>query len=163
MRPDWLVTPLEQPVRLIRQPRSNEIALCNGLVRRVFRTAPYFATVDLVKMTGATVIRGVKPEAVITLHGQALEVGGLHGQHDYAYLDPAWLHRMASAPDAFRLTGFSTGRPRARYSWQPARDLRETRRQSHDGHATVARDHDFRTHQSRAGAAYDCQPEVACA
>jgi len=69
-------------------------------------------------MTNATLLRGVKPEAVLTLDGRRFEIGGLKGQPDYAYLDPAWLEQMTADPEAFQITGYRTGKPRARYPWK---------------------------------------------
>jgi hypothetical protein len=74
-------------------------------------------------MTGASVIRGVKPEAIIKLDDQLIEVGGLKGQPDYAYLDPSWLEQMTSNPEAFQFTGYSTGEPKARYHWEHKRHV----------------------------------------
>jgi len=71
---DWLVVAVKAPVRLEKHADRKEIVLTNGLVSRTFRTAPNFATIDYTNlMTGATVIRGVKPEAAIELDGQRLD------------------------------------------------------------------------------------------
>ncbi len=119
---DWLVTPVNKPAGLERRLEKKKIVLANSLISRTFRTAPNFATIDYTNlMTGATVIRGVKPEAIIELDGRRFEVGGLKGQPDYAYLDPAWLEGLTSNPEAFQLADFTTGRPKPRYYWQPKR------------------------------------------
>ncbi|KPL12149.1 hypothetical protein AMJ85_01840 [candidate division BRC1 bacterium SM23_51] len=119
---DWLVVAVKAPVRLEKHADRKEIVLTNGLVSRTFRTAPNFATIDYTNlMTGATVIRGVKPEAAIELDGQRLEIGGLKGQPDYGYLDPACVERLTSDPEAFQFTGYSVGKPRACYPWEPKR------------------------------------------
>ena len=47
-------------------------------------------------MTGQALLRGVKPEATVTINGIRYEVGGLVGQPDYAYLLPEWLDQMRS-------------------------------------------------------------------
>lgn len=121
-RPDWLLADQAYPAQVGNLPERHEVVLSNGLVSRTFRTSPNFATVDLTNaMTDATVLRGIKPEAVITLDGTRFEVGGLKGQPDYAYLDPAWLDGLTSAPDAFQFTGYTTGKPEAPYPWHPKR------------------------------------------
>ena len=118
---DWLVVPRDKSVQIKSWPDKNEIILTNGLISRTFRINPNFATIDYTNlMTGASVIRGVKPEAIIKLDGQRIEIGGLKGQPDYAYLDPSWLEQMTSNPEAFQFTGYSTGEPKARYHWEPA-------------------------------------------
>src|SRR5689334_11394235 len=85
---DWLVTPIRQPARIVAQAETREIALENGLARRVFRIAPNFATVGLENLSTQTaLLRGVKPEAILELDGHRYEIGGLKGQPDYAYLN----------------------------------------------------------------------------
>ena len=119
---DWLVVSLDRPVQLKQRPDKNEVVLTNGLISRTFRTVPNFATIDYANlMTGASLIRGVKPEAIIELDGQQVEVGGLKGQPDYAYLDPSWLEEMTSNPEAFQFIDYSTDEPKARYHWQTER------------------------------------------
>lgn len=119
---DWLVTPVKTHATVTEHKDRKEIVLSNGLVSRTFRIAPNFATVDLTNLSsGVGYLRGVKPEAVLELDGRRVEIGGLKGQPDYAYLDPTWLDRMTSSPEAFRFTGYTTGVPEARYSWKPAR------------------------------------------
>ncbi|MCX5672317.1 MAG: alpha-galactosidase [Planctomycetota bacterium] len=119
---DWLVTPVKTSATVTEDAAKGQLVLANGLVRRAFRTKPNFAAVDLTNLsTGASVLRGVKPEAIIELDGKRYEVGGLKGQPDYAYLAPAWLEQMTSSPDAFRFTGYATGKPQPRYEWKPKR------------------------------------------
>jgi len=78
---DWLVTTPALRAGLFRGSVDKEIILDNGLVRRSFRLAPNGATVGFDNlMTGASIIRGVKPEATVTLDGQTFAVGGLTGQ-----------------------------------------------------------------------------------
>jgi hypothetical protein len=119
---DWLVVPGDKSVQIKSCPDKNEIILTNGLISRTFRINPNFATIDYTNlMTGTSVIRGVKPEAIIKLDGQRIEIGGLKGQPDYAYLDPSWLEQMTSNPEAFQFTGYSTGEPKAQHHWEPKR------------------------------------------
>ncbi len=123
---DWLVGPANRPAEIRQCPDKHEVVSSNGLVRRTFRTKPNFATVDYANlMTNATVIRGVKPEAVIVLDGQRFDVGGLKGQPDYAYLDPTWLGSMTADRGAFQFTGLAKGKPKARYPWRPKRHAPE--------------------------------------
>jgi len=119
---DWLVTSLDNPVQLKQRPEKNEIILTNGLISRTFRIQPNFATVDYANlMTSATIIRGIKPEAIIELGGQRFEIGGLKGQPDYAYLDPTWLDQLTSNQEAFQFVSYTTGEPEPRYHWEPKR------------------------------------------
>jgi hypothetical protein len=121
-RTDWLID--ESPYRagLYRGAGENEIVMSNSLVRRVFRISPNGATVGLDNMmTGAAMLRGVKPETKVALDGKEYAVGGLTGQVEYAYLLPEWLGSMKSDPAAFQFAGFETGKPKERFAWKRAR------------------------------------------
>ena len=124
--PDWLVTRVETRATVGERPNVKEIVLVNGLIRRTFRVAPNAATIDYENLsTHVSILRGVKPEAVVVLDGQRFEVGGLKGQPDYAYLDKAWLDEMTGNPDAFQFSGFRAGVPEAPYPWNPKRHAPE--------------------------------------
>lgn len=80
---DWLVQPISAHAQVYRTAEPNEIALSNGLARRTFRIAPNAATVGLRELvSGESILRGVKPEAVVRINGTVFEVGGLKGQPD---------------------------------------------------------------------------------
>lgn len=126
-QPDWLVDDTAWPARVEEHPDTQQVTLTNGLVTRIFTTAPNFATLAFRNdMTGAALLRGVKPEAMLTLNGESVEVGGLKGQPDYAYLDLAWIKDMTASPEAFHFSGYTLGAPEAPYPWTPARHAPET-------------------------------------
>ena len=119
---DWLITDEMKPAQCIERLDQSEIVLTNGLVRRLFRTEPNFATIELSNlMTDTSVLRAVKPEAVLVVNGDRIEVGGLKGQRNLAYLDPAWLPELTNDPASMQFTGYEIGAPQARYPWEPAR------------------------------------------
>ncbi len=122
---DWLVDRVSEPVTVTLSSDANgaaqELILSNGLIRRAFRVAPNAATVELTRLSaGVSVLRGVKPEAVAEINGARVEIGGLKGQPDYAYLDPAWLGDMTTDPSAFQYVGHTVSKPEAPYEWRPA-------------------------------------------
>jgi hypothetical protein len=122
IKTDWLVTPIDDPVELKEYSDKNELVLTNGLISRTFRIKPNFATIFYNNMmTDTSIIRGIKPEAIITLDGQSFEIGGLKGQPDYAYLDPTWLDQLANNSDAFQYIGYCTDMPKPRYHWESKR------------------------------------------
>ena len=83
---DWLVQPFRQLASV--EETDNQLILGNGLIQRTFVTAPNFATVAYTNLiTDSSLLRGIKPEAMLTINGQEFEVGGLKGQPDYVYLD----------------------------------------------------------------------------
>ncbi len=120
--PDWLLDTTPFSAGAYRTKQANEIALDNGLVRRTFRLSPNAATVGLDNLvTGAAVLRAVRPEAAVTIDGIRYDVGGLAGQPNHAFLLPEWLDQMETNPDAFQLSGFSVGKPAARFAWKQLR------------------------------------------
>ena len=117
---DWLVQPFHQPATV--QEKDNQIILGNGLIQRRFVTSPNFATFDYFnQITDSSLLRGIKPEAVLTIDGQELEVGGLKGQPDYAYLDNEWIANLTSDPNAFQFREYQIGKPEAPYPWEHRR------------------------------------------
>ena len=119
---DWLLDGESFRAGAYRTAHANEIALDNGLVRRTFRLAPNGATVGLDNlMTGQAILRGVKPEAAVTLDGVRYDVGGLEGQPNYAYLLPEWLDQLEADPAAFQFVGFEVGKPKERFAWKRVR------------------------------------------
>ena len=126
---DWLVTAGNRPgpyrAGLYRAgtEEAPELVATNGLISRTWRLAPDAATVALDNlMTGESLLRGVKPEATLSLDGEVRSVGGLIGQVEYGYLRREWVDEdMAAEPTAFRLTGFDTGPTLAPFSWEGRR------------------------------------------
>ncbi len=104
---DWLIdpSPFKTEIKLAADGRS--IALANGLIRRTIRIAPDAATVEFRNlMTDETILRAVRPEASLTIDGRRIDVGGLRGQPDQAYLLPAWINTLTAAPDAFHFKAY---------------------------------------------------------
>ena len=119
---DWLIDPSPYRARIDADRQRVELTLTNGLVRRKLRLRPNGATVALDNlMTGAAMLRGVKPEASVEIDGKRYEVGGLQGQPNYAYLDPAWLDRLTAAAGAFRFAGYEIVTLRPRLEWKQVR------------------------------------------
>jgi hypothetical protein len=119
---DWLVTPIARKAGVYRTNHANEIVMSNGLVSRTFRLAPNAATVGLDDLVGGrALLRGVKPEAQVTLNDTAYPIGGLVGQPNYAYLLPEWVEQMKADPAAFRCVKFEVGKAAERFAWKKTR------------------------------------------
>ena len=119
---DWLVQPVHRRAGVYRTDRADEIVLTNGLISRTFRLSPDCATIALDNLvTGEAILRGVKPEAVVEIDGVRCNVGGLRGQPNHAYLDPAWLENMTADVDAFHLVDLEVGPIEERFSWKRVR------------------------------------------
>ena len=121
-REDWLVQKVERRAGVYRDLEGQELILDNGLIRRTIRIEPNGATVGLDNlMTGASLLRSVKPEALVTLDGREFKVGGLVGQPNHAYLRAEWVGELQAEPTAFRLTGLQLKPTEALFGWQRRR------------------------------------------
>ena len=99
---DWLLDASPFKSQVTYQARGKEVVLSNGLLRRVFRLAPNAATVAVDNlMTGESVLRSVRPEAMLTVDDSALAVGGLLGQPVQNYFLHEWLDQMTAGPRDF--------------------------------------------------------------
>ena len=113
---DWLVQPFRQSASVTET--DNRLILGNGLIRRTFVTSPNFATVNYTnQITGSSFLRGIKPEAVLTIDGHQFEVGGLRGQPDYAYLDSDWIADLTSDRNAFQFREYRVDETEIPYPW----------------------------------------------
>ena len=122
---DWLVHRFRQPATVTAD--DGGLVLENGLIQRTFSTAPNFATVGYTNLTTEThLLRGIKPEALLTINGQMYEVGGLKGQPDYAYLDSNWIADLTNPSDAFQFERYEIGEPEASYPWVRRRTTTES-------------------------------------
>lgn len=126
--PDWLVTHVTTPTTAVMSEDGKDLVLSNGLIRRTFRLGPNAATIAYDNlMTGNSILRGVKPEALVEIDGRKFDIGGLLGQVEYAYLRPEWVDSFTADPNAFRFVGYETGKTEARFPWERKRysaDLR---------------------------------------
>jgi len=122
MRTDWLIDAPGRKAACAVSADGSEIALDNGLIRRVFRLKPNAAAIAFDNlMTGQALLRAVKPEAGVELDGVVYAVGGLTGQPDLAFLRPEWLDAMRAEPAAFQLSGYEIGTTAAPFGWKRSR------------------------------------------
>ena len=119
---DWLLKSHDSKAGLYRNTKSNELTLSNGIISRSFRIEPNAATVSFkVLSTQQEHIRAIKPEAVVTINGFTMDVGGLIGQPNLAFLYPDWLNDMTANPLSFQYQGFSLGLAEKRLDWKRVR------------------------------------------
>lgn len=119
---DWLIKKPEEKATLFRNKDKTEIILSNGIISRTFRLSPNAATTSLKVLTNQEEhIRAVKPEAIVSLNGFTLNVGGLVGQPNLAFLYPDWLNSLEADALAFSFIGFETGTPEKRLEWKQVR------------------------------------------
>ena len=104
---DWLVKKVDLPSGIFQGENEKEIMISNGLISRTFRLSPNCATVDFKNLVNdETLLRGVSPEAQLTINGKDYKVGGLDGQVEYGYLKKEWLDQMWSPESSFQLVDF---------------------------------------------------------
>lgn len=118
-RADWLLNDQPFPAGIRAAPNGRELILENGLIRRGLRLQPNAATVSLDHLvTRESLLRSVRPEAVLELDGKRFEVGGLSGQRVHNFILPAWLDELKANPEAFQFQSFRAGTTRARFDWK---------------------------------------------
>ncbi|MEO5716817.1 MAG: LamG domain-containing protein [Luteolibacter sp.] len=122
---DWLIAPPTEPtsiqLRVDENKQSAQVLITNGLVSRTFHiTDNNIGCISLRRIDkDIEFVRAIKPEARICLDGNWLEVGGLTGAPDQAFLTPAWLPLLHSKPDSFRFVGMEITGCVKPYEWQP--------------------------------------------
>jgi hypothetical protein len=116
---DWLVGRTNAKARVVETVKGQEIALDNGLVRRTFRITPNAATVAFDNLTtGESLVRAVRPEAILELDGVRYAVGGLTGQPNHAFLRREWLDTMKADANSFTFEGHTISSVRERFPWK---------------------------------------------
>lgn len=119
---DWLVSKIDEKAGVYRNKDANELILSNGIISRTLRLSPNAATVSL-KILGnqQELVRAVKPEAVVSVDDFAINVGGLTGQPNLAFLYPDWINDLKADPLSFKFSGFQIGEPEKRFDWKQVR------------------------------------------
>lgn len=119
---DWLLDERSDAVaRFTVSDDQSTFMLSNGLVAREFYSGDGFATVSLRHSdSGEEFVRATRPEALVTINGREISVGGLNGQRDMAYLKREWLKEMNSPSGALRLVAVHHGEIEDRISWKRA-------------------------------------------
>lgn len=120
---DWLVArgPLA-PTTLTASPDGRTITLSNGLVSRSFVTSPCFTTVEYARVdTRTTFLRGLSPEATLTLNGAPAAAGSCvntdpRANPEFWTPDTAVL---AADPLGMVFVNYTTSPPVAPFPWTP--------------------------------------------
>jgi hypothetical protein len=117
---DWLIDATPYTAQIEEHPDS--LVITNGLVRRIIKLSPNAATIVLDEITTNTsLLRGVKPEAEITINGTPYPIGGLTGQPNYAFLRPEWIPGLQADSSAWRFTSYEVSKPIASFEWKRVR------------------------------------------
>lgn len=117
--PDWMIDPSPFRASISKSAAGDDIVMENGLVRRVIKLTPDAATVAFDNlMTGDSILRGVRPEAEVTIAGTDYSVGGSDGQPVQNYFTPGWLADMTAKRGAYVFDHLETGESEARFPWK---------------------------------------------
>jgi hypothetical protein len=120
---DWLIDPSPYRASVHRDAEGREVVLENRLVRRLIRLAPNAATVGYVNLiTGESILRSVRPEAVVQIDGKTYSVGGLLGQPVHNYLEARWIEQLKADPSAFQFQSIAIGKTQQRFPWKKRRE-----------------------------------------
>ena len=119
IKTDWLIDKAPFKAKIYRSDDNKSIILSNGIISRTTTLSPNAATTSLkVLDNNIEFIRAIKPEAVITIDGFSIDVGGLQGQPNLAFLYPDWIENLSAKPLSFSFTDFKVGTPEKRFDWQ---------------------------------------------
>ena len=124
--PDWLLYQGDFKTEVTVSGEQKTITMRNGLVQRVWKTTPAGACIQFDNlMTEESLLRGIKPEAIVVLNGEEIPVGGLTGQPNYAFLTNEWLDSgiLQADPKAFHFVDWQMGETKERFPWKRVRYL----------------------------------------
>ncbi len=120
---DWLVDKITDPTTLTKTP-TGTLLLSNTLISREFLLDPDFATIDFrdLHTTNSSLLRCVKPEAIITLDGIQYNIGGVIPNTQCAYFNRTefWKNK-AFDTQAFHFSTYEVSTPTAPFSYTPKR------------------------------------------
>lgn len=116
---DWLICNSGLNATVENDLSGKDLALTNGLVKRVFRLQPNVACISYQNLSnGQQLLRAVKPEAVLVIDGNKYNVGGLYGQKEQAYLKPEWVDKFTSNENDFLLKSHSVSELEPYINWK---------------------------------------------
>lgn len=115
---DWLIDGSDY-ISVIKDD-GNRLIMTNGLITRTFSLKPDGATIRFHNnITNKELLRSIKPEAIVTVNGIPMKIGGLTGQPVNNYLAEEWIESMK--PDSlspFSLKGYRIGEILPRFEWK---------------------------------------------
>ena len=121
LKTDWQVDSRGFEAKIVFDDRANCITLTNGLFRRVIDLR-LNSTIQFDNlMTGQAMVRAVESEAVLTINGNELAIGGVDGQPNKAFLTKAWLAEMKPRQNSLKYIGHEISEPTARLDWKLVR------------------------------------------
>ncbi|MFT4033359.1 MAG: alpha-galactosidase [Siphonobacter sp.] len=118
---DWLLNPSGYKAQVFTSGDHKDVILSNGLVMRRIRVSPNASTVEYKNITtGEQMVRSVRPEARLKLNGKTIQIGGLYGQKQHAYLLNEWTDSLQRHPDDFQFKSLIVEDLKPYLKWKPA-------------------------------------------
>ena len=103
-------------------PVTGICTLQNGLVARRWVLAPNAATIGVDNlMTGAPILRSIRPEASLIIDGMPFPVGGLQNEPNHAFIRKEWIQNMREMNGSLRYTRYQISQPLERFPWKRVR------------------------------------------
>src|SRR6478735_4573633 len=68
-------------------------------------------------ISGQQLLRAVKPEAVLKIDGKDINVGGLYGQKENAYLKPEWVDNFVHHENDFQFVKYTISEIQPLINW----------------------------------------------
>ncbi len=117
-KPDWLIDGSSFKSEITEE--NGFVTISNKLISRTFSLSPDGATTSFSNlMTGTELLRAIKPEAILSLNGKSIRVGGLIGQPVKNYLAKEWISELkADTSSPMKLAGYEQGNTVARFGWK---------------------------------------------
>jgi len=118
---DWLINNKAYVASIKKSESGKDIILSNGLVKRVFRIQPNVACISYENLSsGQQLLRNVKPEAVLIIDGKKINIGGLYGQKEQAYLLPEWIGSFTASENDFQFKSWYVSEIQPYIKWKQA-------------------------------------------
>ena len=119
---DWMLDAKPYAASWHEDPVTGICTLQNGLVARRWVLAPNAATIGVDNlMTGAPILRSIRPEASLIIDGMPFPVGGLQGQPNHAFIREEWIENMREMNGSLRYTHYQISQPLERFPWKRVR------------------------------------------
>jgi hypothetical protein len=115
---DWLIDGSSFKSEITEE--NGSVTISNKLISRTFSLTPDGATTSFSNlMTGNELLRAIKPEAIISLNGKNVTIGGLTGQQVKNYLAKEWISELkADTSSPMKLAGYKQENTAARFAWK---------------------------------------------
>ncbi|SHM76121.1 alpha-galactosidase [Mucilaginibacter sp. OK098] len=118
---DWLVNNKAYVASVKKSETGKDIILSNGLLKRIFRIQPNIACISYENLSnGQQLLRDVKPEAALIIDEKKINVGGLYGQKEHAYLLPEWIDSFTANANDFQFKSYSVSEIQPFIKWKQA-------------------------------------------